>query len=116
MTNRDPITPERLAEITDQYEDFPDTLELLLELLAVGMSGWQINPHARDSWIKQLTLYQADHVALLAEVHRLTTTIDQIAALEVHGGEFIDAVQLYAILDKPIPATIDHAANLREQA
>lgn len=40
------------------------------------------------------------------------TQLDAIAALEVHGREFIDAAQLYAILGKPIPEPTDHAANI----
>lgn len=39
--------------------------------------------------------------------------LDDIAALEVHGREFVDAAQLYAILARPIPDPIDHAANIR---
>lgn len=39
--------------------------------------------------------------------------LDAIAALEVHGGEFVDAAALYKIPGKPIPDPIDHAANLR---
>lgn len=47
---------------------------------------------------------------------RAEAKLDAIAALEVHGGEFIDAAQLYRILGKPIPAPIDHAANIRAKA
>jgi hypothetical protein len=39
--------------------------------------------------------------------------LEQIADLEVYGGEFVDAAELYRILDKPIPPPIDHAANIR---
>lgn len=42
--------------------------------------------------------------------------LNRIEALEVHGREFIDAAELYAILDKPIPEPIDHAANIRAKA
>ena len=42
--------------------------------------------------------------------------LERIAALEVHGGEFIDAAELYRILGKPIPAPIDHGANIRNEA
>jgi hypothetical protein len=47
---------------------------------------------------------------------RLHTTIARITALEVHGHEFVDAAELYRILDKPIPPPIDHAANIRARA
>ena len=39
--------------------------------------------------------------------------LDAIANLEVHGGEYIDAAELYKILDKPIPEPTDHAARIR---
>lgn len=39
-----------------------------------------------------------------------------IADLEVHGGEFVDAAELYKILAAPIPAPVDHAANIRARA
>lgn len=42
--------------------------------------------------------------------------LERIAALEVHGGEFIDAAEVYRILGKPIPAAVDHAANIRNEA
>lgn len=41
--------------------------------------------------------------------------LDAIAALEVHGREFVDAAELYKILGKPIPEPIDHAANIRNR-
>ena len=48
-----------------------------------------------------------------ARAERLHTIVARITALEVHGGEFVDAAELYRILDKPIPPPIDHAANIR---
>jgi hypothetical protein len=42
--------------------------------------------------------------------------LNRIEALEVVNGEFIDAAELHRILDKPIPAPIDHAANIRAKA
>lgn len=45
--------------------------------------------------------------------HRVQRKLDAIAALEVHGSEFVDATQLYRILERPIPEPTDHAANLR---
>lgn len=57
----------------------------------------------------------AAYFARRATVHqrRAQRKLDAIAALEVHGREFVDAAQLYAILGRPIPEPIDHAANLR---
>ena len=53
-------------------------------------------------------------VAELAdEIDRLRDVVSGVLALEVHGGEFIDAAALYRVLDKPIPPPIDHAANIR---
>jgi hypothetical protein len=51
--------------------------------------------------------------AAKAECDRFHTIIARIEALEVYGREFVDAAELYRILDKPIPPPIDHAANLR---
>ncbi len=44
---------------------------------------------------------------------RAQAKLDAIAALEVHGREFVDAQELYTILGKPVPDPIDHAANIR---
>lgn len=42
--------------------------------------------------------------------------LNRIMELEVHGREFVDAAELYRILDKPIPEPVDHAANIRARA
>jgi hypothetical protein len=47
------------------------------------------------------------------EADDAASKLSAIEALEVHGGEFIDAAELYRILGKPIPPSIDHAANIR---
>lgn len=48
--------------------------------------------------------------------HRAQAQLDAIAALEVHGREFVDATELYRILERPIPEPVDHAANLRARS
>jgi hypothetical protein len=69
---------ERLAEIIEAHEDGrDDTLELLLELMAVGgMYRWHDNPIARAVWTADLKQYQADQVLLINEVQRLRRIID----------------------------------------
>lgn len=68
----DPITSQRLAELRRHYDNgVDDALEGLLELMATGHDGWLNNPKARATWTQSLKAYQADHVALLAEVERL---------------------------------------------
>jgi hypothetical protein len=56
------------------------------------------------------------HGEVEAERNELRAQLDAIAALEVHGGEFVDAAALYRILGKPIPPPIDHAENIRRIA
>lgn len=73
MTN--PITPQRLAELCRHYDrGADDALEGLLELIATGQDGWLTK--GRDGWRESLKAYQADHVALLAEVERLQGELD----------------------------------------
>lgn len=47
---------------------------------------------------------------------RAQRKLDAIAALDVHGSEFVDATELYKILGKPIPEPVDHAANIRARS
>lgn len=75
----------------------------------------------RDAYAEKTRLQLADSCAdwrgryeeQRTRAERLHTTIARITALEVHGREFVDAAELYRILDKPIPPPIDHAANIR---
>lgn len=79
----EPLTPERLAAIRAGYDDgVDDALEGLLDLMATGRDRWLTDPNARLRWSADLTTYQADHVALLAEVDRLTTENEQLTDLD----------------------------------
>jgi len=83
----DHLTPERLAELLDNYDHgTDDALEGLLELIAIGSSDWQTKPRSRDNWIRSLKAYQADHVAMLAEIDRLAAekrdALDECGALQ----------------------------------
>ena len=70
-----PINPERLAELRERYDNgVDDALEGLIELIATGHFGGWPNQKARDIWVRDLKAYQADHVAMLAEIDRLHAT------------------------------------------
>jgi hypothetical protein len=73
----------------------------------------------RDAYAEKTRLQLAEACATLrAQRDELQQKIDAVIALEVHGGEFVDATDLYRALDLPKPGGrgIDHAASLRAKA
>ena len=73
----DPLTPNRLTELLNRHENGDDdTLQLALDCLNVGINV--LEGKGRDNWIRDLKQYQADHVALIGEIDRLTRERDRL--------------------------------------
>lgn len=123
----------KIQELTDRVianiEARSDAEDLQRELNAMR-TQWAAVPTTDEAitWLRDLvrefspryeigaisvSMPAATAMKLVAELDKLRTQLDAIAALEVHGSEFVDATELYRILERPIPEPTDHAANIR---